>query len=332
MPAMLPSEPGMSIRPLTFLQILQAAQHIVEDRLAYETVVRHGPNAPVPAHSLAHILGLPLLYHWTTSGYGAFYGEQPVGWMFLRGWYQVLYIEALIVLPEWRDRGIEETLLACAECHARQLQRQWLGLTITADNNKNLEFYKARGYLRGHWRVLHHESLPPASLGAKEAVRLVPVVGLAARRAFRHYASLDLGAVDAPNEITLARFLARDPYCCPRRGYLVVYQSQPIGYVNINPHRLPLTVYLASGREWWGSQPMVDAVRIALRTSGRAPTSLDLRLGSNAHHDAARTRFEEMGFAEQPAVSTLMFKRISASPVQYGLSHDPKRVGKAETP
>ena len=329
---MLSSESGVSIRPLTFLQILQAARYIVEDRLAYETVVRHGPGAPVPPPSLAHTLGLPLCYHWATSGYGAFYGEQPVGWVFLRGWYQVLYIEALVVLTGWRERGIEEMLLACAECHARALQRQWLGLTITADNNKSLEFYKARGYLRGHWRILHHESLPPDTLQAEGAIQLAPVVGLAARRAFHHYASLDLSAADASNEIALVRFLAQDPYRRSGHDYLVVYQGQPIGYVNVNQHRLPLTIYLASGREWWGSRPMVEAVRIALRASGRASTSLDLRLGSSAHHDAARTCFGEMGFTEQPAVSTLMFKRISVSSVQFGPSHDLERLGKAKTP
>ncbi len=291
------SAADVTIRPLTFVQVCQAAGRLAEARRAQAALTLRAP---------LQVLSLPLVYHWATSGYGAFYGEQPVGWLFLRGWPQVLVVEALVVPGEWQQRGVEPILLAFAVEQARELQRQWLGLTALLGDAQRLEFYRALGFACGHWRVMRRERPPesPAPSGGAPSVRR------AAQRACQDFARLDVGAADAQGEAYLAGFLSRDPYCRAGRSWLVMHEGQPIACLNQHQRAGQTTLYLASAPEWWGSTPLLDAISVAPHAPGAAPGPVELRLGSSGHHDAARAALEALGFTERPAAIAPLFKRV----------------------
>jgi len=302
---------GIAIRPLTFVQTYLSAEAVITALLEHDLTAQRWLGASPPLRFISRYLTLPLYFHWATSGYGAFCDEQLVGWMYLRGWYQVLYIEALTVLPAWRRRGVGKALLRFAEQQAREQRREWLGLTTTFNNMAALHLYESQGFERGHWRIMRGSSSALSSLQGGGTVRLFPLVGHAARSAFRHFARLDVSAGDAADKVTLTRFLTRDPYRQAGMHWLVIDQGHPVAYLNRHGTSEHLILYLASMPEWWGSPANFDALKAALSPGNALPTMVDVRLASSGHHEAIRPLLEAQGFAECPASIVRMFKHLS---------------------
>lgn len=309
-PATVAPSNGIAIRPLTFVQTYLSAEAVITALLEHDLTTQRWLGASPPLRFISRYLALPLYFHWITSGYGAFSDEQLVGWLYLRGWYQVLYIEALTVLPTWRRRGVGKVLLRFAEQQAREQRREWLGLTTTFNNMVALHLYESQGFERGHWRIMRGsgDALSPPQGGA---VRLLPLIGHAARSAFRHFARLDVSAGDAADKVTLTRFLTRDPYRQGGMHWLVIDGGRPVAYLNRHDTIEHPTLYLASAPDWWGSPATLEALKAALSARDASPATVDVRLASSGHHEAIRPLLEAQGFVECPASIVRMFKHLS---------------------
>ncbi len=304
--------PDHTISPLTFLQTYQAANASLASLPEWDAVARYCPGSSGAVHALTRTVATPLYYHWGTSGYGAFIGETPVGWLYLCGWRQILFIRALVVHPEWRRRGIGSDLLRFAEQQACGLHREWLGLLVPPDNTPALCLCEKQGYRRGHWRVMRRES-KAAAPPQPEEVRLQPLLALAAERAYHHFARLDLSAGEAPDVAVQSRLLGSNLYRRPGQHWLITCEGQSIGYLNRHGPESHPVLYLACGPEWWGTPQTLRAVMGVLDRREEAPPGAEVRLGSSGHHDAARSMLEQLGFAERPAAMTGLFKHLSGS-------------------
>lgn len=294
MSAEAPAGAFLTIRPLTFAQIVQSADRWKATRVTADT-----GGLPL------RVLGLPIAYHLATSAFGAYDGDDAIGWMFLRGWYQVLFVEALSVVPGLHADGARALLLAFAEAQARALKRRWLAVPASGENTSDVSYFEGLGFHRGHWRVLRRDA-PPDAPGRGAAVELRPLAGPAAEAAFREYALADVTAGDVDTgEAFLAQFLSDDPYRVGPRAWLARHQGAPLAYLSQGQRH----VYVAARRAQWGQPAVCDAVeQLAALAKTQQPTVV--RLASAGHHDAARTVFEQAGFVEYPARLVRMVKHL----------------------
>jgi len=229
--------------------------------------------------------------------------------MYLRGWQQLLYVESLVVLPEFHDQGIEHALLTFGENIARELRRAWLALTVPLGDATISQSYEMQGYRKGHWRVLRSQQRVPE--GSNGHVSLKRAVGSAAKRAYMQFAEQDLQASDPDTAGVQSRFLMHDPYYSRLgQNWVIETEGRQVGFLHTHGPASHPRMVLATGPESWGSPQLLSIVKQAL--GGATPEILDIRLGSARHHDAARAVLEPFGFVEHPTNDVRMFKRIES--------------------
>jgi len=302
-------EPDLSIWPLTFLQVYQTADTVMCALLEKDANFRR-LAASEGLRQVGRYLIVPFYYHLLTSGYGAMVGNQQVGWLYLRGWHQVLYIETLTIHPDWRRKGVGTSLLQFAEEQARILSREWMALTATLANEPAVALYEKAGYRRGHWRVMHH----PGDLHLKDPapahVILHPVLGPAAEIAYRTYSEQDQRAGDAWAAEAIVRLSNYDPYRGLGGEWVIEVDGRTAGYLNIHIDEGTAVVYLSTGPEWWNR---VDILNAAFQCMQPAERHLPIcfRVASSGHHDAACAALTEMGFVAEPAVTARFYKHLS---------------------
>lgn len=310
-------QPGVSIRPLTFLHTYQIADQLTSPRAAQTTDIATGQAMPrwLRASAITRALGMPLYYYWATSGFDAFDGERSIGWIFLRGWFQLFYVDALLVHPEWAGRDVEAQLLGFAEQQARELKREWIGLTLNTTGGETPEWFEERGYQRTHWRVMHHTDFSLALRTSGQGVELRRLFGRKQRDAFRRFARQELDVGNEPAREPLTRFLMPRPTRWPGKSWHVVFDAHAIGTLNLRKQAGRVVMHIAAPEEWWGSAPLLAGVQLALQSerevlSGERRT-LDLRFASSGHHEAARDALSALGFDERPAATVRLFKRLN---------------------
>jgi GNAT superfamily N-acetyltransferase len=303
-----PDEPDLNISPLTFLQVYQSTDTVMAALLEKDVNFRQWFLSPEGWRQFGRYVIVPLYYHLLTSGYGVMIQNQLVGWLYLRGWHQVLYVETLATHPDWRRQGVATALLRFAEQQAGILGREWMALTVTVPNPA-VRLYDKEGYRRAHWRVMEHPGGLTVTEDQAGKVNLRPVFGPAAENAYHHFSEADQRAGDAWAADAIARLSNYDPYRQLGREYVAEVDGQAVGYLNLHLAGNRQVIYLAAPPERWGSQAVLKAGIRAIQASERH-CEICFRLASSGHHDAARQLLIDMGFAEQPATTTRMFKRL----------------------
>lgn len=310
----MPSEPAdgsdILISPLTFLRLYQSAGDLMDAMLEKDIYYQRWFGASSMWRRLARGSVLPTYYHWVTSGYGASIGPDLAGWLFVRGWSQVLYIETLAARRGWRRQGVGRALLRFAESLARELGRAWLGLTVTQGNTPAVALYEREGYRRGHWRVAVLRGKPAPRLANQSGVRLKPVYAFAAERAYRQFAEQDIRAGEAWAAEAILRMANTDPHRSLGPEWVIEADGKPIGFVNRHGAKDHPHLYLACAAQWWTNVSMLETVIAQAQFAGDAAGSLTLRLGSSGHHEAVIEELLRAGFAEQPAATMRLFKPV----------------------
>lgn len=300
----------MLISPLTFLQIYGSAETIIDSLLEGDATTRYFLADNPQLRTLARFTAVPLYYHLTTSGYSASVDGKIVGWVFVRGRYQILYIDTLVVSPLWRRKGIAKMLMNYVEQQAFELHREWLGLTVTVTNEASLKLYEGEGYQRSHWHVFRGQivrSKQSASLGLRR------LWGFAAERAYRRLVTRDVYAGDpwfAPAE---NRFLTLEPYRQRGKEWALVRDGEQVAYFNHYFENGIVHLYIAADPRWWGSPDIVESIGVILGGDDQA-TMLQIRLASSGHHQAMFAVSDQLGLNESPAVTMRMFKRLDGQP------------------
>jgi len=300
------------IFPLSFLQIYQASGTFIDALKEQDASVQEWFGNSLALKRIMTRSGVPLYYHWFTSGYGAFADHQyEVGWVFLRGWRQVLYVEGIAVLPEWRQKGVGTALMNFAEQQARELHREWLGLTVTISNNPAVSLYQKQGYQQGHAKVLVYEGAElPSLLGADISLR--PVIAQTAGQLYRSFAERDLQASDPDTSLVETRFLGREPYRrIAGQHWLIRAKGSTIGYIHKHGSTSHPVIYLTGLQPSWGSSEMLAAIARVLGNKHQPPVTIEVRLGSAAHHDVMCAALTQYGFVERPATTMKMFKHLA---------------------
>lgn len=295
--------------PLSFLQIYQAAGPVMNALMEQDLSVRQwfGGSRALQISTVGFVI--PLYYHWVTSGYGAYVDQQMVGWIFLRGWHQVLYIEALAVALAYRRRGVGRELLRFAEEQARQLRREWLGLGVTVENKPAVQLYEAEDFRRGHQRILYRDSGEHVAL-PNGTGQLQPLLGAGAWQAFTLYAEHDLRAGEPETGAIQSRFLSREPYrVFTGRHWLVKMDGKAVAYLHRHGPAHNPVIYLAALSEAWGAPELVGCIGRALSDTN-AQSRITIKLASGAHHDAACRAFAPYGYVERPAKTMRMIKHL----------------------
>jgi ribosomal protein S18 acetylase RimI-like enzyme len=299
----------ITIRPLTFVDTYQSVGTLIDALSEQDITYQHTLASRPFLRLIVRLILMPPFLHLASSGYGAFIDEQFVGWLYLSFRRRAQYISVLAVHPEWRRRGVGRALLAFAEGQARALRRRWLGLGVTVRNAPAISLYESMGFRRSHWRIYQRQSgaiIPVRS----EAVRLHRLVGPTAWRAHQRITSADLEAGDPWGVEIISRFLLGDPVRWLGRRWLAQTEGKPEAYISLRGPRTHPSLFLAAPKHWWGTSEELEAIKGALDTLRETPPSIDLHLGSTGHHEAARDILESVGFVEQPALRTTMFKPL----------------------
>ncbi|MBN1428263.1 MAG: GNAT family N-acetyltransferase [Anaerolineae bacterium] len=311
------SEFEFSICPLTFWKICESEGVLMSSMLEHDAAHQKWLGQSKMLRVLARICVLPLYYHLLTSGYGAFVGEELAGWLYLRGWRQILYVETLATHPNWRRQGIAKALLEFAEEKAVELHRRWMGLTVTGLNEAAISLYEKQGYRRAHWRVLCYEQDKMLKIGGDRVFQLRPALGLTANRAYHHFSTLDLAAGDEWNMPVSTRLLEFDPHHQSGKAWLIVIDDQSVAYLHKHGCHTHPNLYLACGPDWWGDLRVLAAIGAALDGNTNHAETITLRLASSGHHDAVFPLLAEMGFVTKPSIWFKMFKYMGQQDERY---------------
>lgn len=311
MPPRRMDESRLLIAPLTFLQTYRSAGKII-DGLSEKGVDFGGWfKSPHLWRRLSRFLLLPAYYHLMTSGYGAILDEQLVGWLYLRGRQQVIFVEVLTTHPAWRRRGVATTLLRFAETQARELHREWMALTVSPNNKAAIKLYERAGYQRGHWRVLESKLDNQAETNNTVGITLRPVFGLVAQRVYERFAAMEQQQGDPELAAVATRLIGYEPYRYFGPEWLVEIGAKPVGFIQRGMSNSHIVMYVVAHPDWWGRPEIVEATMLGLR-GANPQLPVQIRLGSSEHHEKARGPFAHRGFVEQPARNTRMFKRLAA--------------------
>jgi len=294
------------IAPLTFLQVYQSAGEVMNAMLEKDAAARELLSGSPVWRNMARFTAVPTYLHWVTSGYTAIMGSDMIGWLFVRGREQVVYVEVLAIHHEWRRKGVGRILLRFAEGLARELNRDWIGITVTLENSPALTLYEAEGFRRSHWHVMIAEKLESGSAESNGGQRLRPVFGPTAEWAFRQFASRDIVAHDEWDSDPARRMLAYDRHRAWGKDWLIEANGSPVGYLNSHRANGRRHLYLAAQPQYWGD-PMVISKVLSVAAPG---DTVILRLASAAHHAAACEALGERGFSERPAEQLWMLKSI----------------------
>jgi GNAT superfamily N-acetyltransferase len=290
------------ITPLTFLQAWLAAGIVAGS----EPEFRQG-------QAVLRRLVRPLYQHYTTAAYGAWIEDKPVGWLYLRGWHQVLCIDALDVHPEWRGQGIDRALLAFAEMRAAELKRAWLGAVLAAERQGDLlALLESHGFSSGCRRQFEADPARLAALALDQSLPIRPVAGGRAHQEWRRLQLADLSAGDQADDPLQAGFLAASLAAHPSdRCWVVTQDGRSAACLAAHTRKTLLRISVASEPAWWDSPQLLATLRFILDAAAALPALLALRLGSSGHHEAAKARLLAAGFAETPAPQVRLLKRIT---------------------
>jgi GNAT superfamily N-acetyltransferase len=308
----------VTISPLPFWPTLESTGDLLAAMLEQDAMFQKWLGRSGILRALTRSIFMPLYYHMITSGYGAFIGEELAGWLYLRGWRQILYIETLATKPAWRKQGVASALLRFAEEQARELHRQWLGLTVTASNEAAVQLYEKHGYRRAHWRIAQCDGGASLPSGESHEVRLQPIFGPTAWRAHRRFTAIDLAAGEGWVAPASTRLLDFDPHRQLGREWLVNINDERVAYLNRYGSRSGPHMYLACGPDWWADPRMTQAIGAALSIGAPASKGITLRLASSGHHDAALPLLSALGFGSRSASMFKMFNYLGGG--QSGVS------------
>ena len=300
------------ISPLTFVQAIQSSGALVDALVEQEVNFRAWFGGPALWRKVARHTTVPLYYHLITSGYLASVDNHRASWMFVRGRQQLLYIEALATHPDWQRRGIARSLLRFAVGLAQELSRNWMGVTVTLENRAAVQLCESEGYRRGHWQVMHAANRTNG-VKADSSVQLRPIFGPGAEQAYFQFASRDISAGQVWDKEPALRMMSYDLFHQRRHGWVITVGGIPSGYVSQRTSPEQNTLFLACAPECWDSEAVIATV--VAHTAGGHATSTTIRLGSTGHHEAARAAFATVGFEEQPAETTFMFRPVNPGPV-----------------
>ncbi len=294
------------IAPLTFLQVYQSAGEVMNAMLEKDAAARELLGGSPIWRNMARFSAVPTYLHWVTSGYTAIVGSDMIGWLFVRGREQVVYVEVLAIHHEWRRKGVGRILLRFAEGLARELNRDWIGITVTLENNPALTLYEEEGFRRSHWHVMWAEALGSKSAALNDKVKLRPVFGPTAEWAFRRYASRDILEHSHWDSDPAQRMLAYDRHRAWGQDWIIEADRGAVGYLNSHIEKGKRYLYLAANQDHWANPALIAKV-LSVAKPGEAVT---LRLASFGHHEAACEALNEWGFAERPAEQLWMLKSI----------------------
>lgn len=303
---------SVAIRPVTFLQTAHIAKRLNDPRTAQASHLAAGQAMPgwIRPPGMFQTVSTPLYYHWSTSGFDVFIDEHAAGWVFLRSWHRIFYIDALLVDPEWEGHGIKTMLLRFAEQQAYELKHDWMGLTLTPAGGTAYAPFEALGYRGTACEMMHHsggEMLLPEANGH---VTLKPLYGRTGQAVYRRFARLDL-AGDGLDVPALLPYLIKRPGGGAARRWLVTVEGQEAAYLSLTQRAEKLSATLAAGPEWWGHEALLAALGEAVKRAGAAQP-LDVRFTSAGHTEAARAALAAHGFEVRPAAETRLFKKPEA--------------------
>ena len=127
------------------------------------------PEDPWDADAIGRILALP-----GTSGFTAWFDDQPVGFALLRNLGDEAEILSIGVLPKWRRQGIGRALLNAVVAAASGQSLGSIVLEVAIDNDAAHRLYRRSGFL-GVGRRPGYYRRPGARADALIMRRAVPL-------------------------------------------------------------------------------------------------------------------------------------------------------------
>ncbi|GAB4474049.1 MAG: hypothetical protein Kow00124_13670 [Anaerolineae bacterium] len=295
MPQASDAETEFRILPLTFLQIYRAAPAILGSRSEHPGWLNR--------------LRLAMRLHLLTAAYGAFDDETCRGWMFLRGWRQVLYIDTLVIAEPQCSGTAAQQLLDFANAQARDLNRAWLGAKVDITDPQTVAMFERDGFQQPNRHVLrlsHMANLPQP----RNLTTLQPVRGAAAAHLRRRLTRLDLAAGDGDACAIPLYFLVESLEQRGGRSWVWVEQGRPAAYLHLYGPPAHPSLYIAGPQEQWGRLPLLDLAAAVVHQQGRAASGIDVQFGSMGHYAASRPELVQAGFEERLMTSIQMYRCV----------------------
>lgn len=312
MPAESAPQQGLTIRPLTFLQVYRTVRPL--------RATHNGSPAPANAGNGSGARGRtppalqPLVYHLAMSGYGAFEGQDTLGWMFLRGSHQVLVIDSLHAAEGDAAPATTEALLTFAERQARILRRRWLGALVENGTPPGGSATLATRGFRG--QPLHVYRSDGTALPDKPASpngNLQVLSGSRGDLVRARFARAAMGLEDSPDGEYLARYLLGD--VVPVRHWLVVPGGDAVAYLSSGLANGRLTVEVLTDRAEQAGEAILTGLRQVLAhvsTVAGPRREVEVRIAGAKQAEALQAGLATLGFASQQHPARRLYKELLA--------------------
>ena len=220
---------------------------------------------------------------------------EPAGFIAIERRATSARVRALAVAPDLRRRGCARALLVETVARAADQKLGWVWMDIPADNTAGIQCALSSGFRRLLPQYLRRAAagLIPASA---HRIRLTPAQGKAAAAAIYEAAGSEADAGDA-----WAAGYARMEHPGlpdPAAGLTLMaeVEGRAAGCAHLQVDGDKTRVWLWLSPEIWADDLEFAILRATLNTLQRAPSVIEVRLGSGDHLRAAAQRFKAAHF------------------------------------
>jgi ribosomal protein S18 acetylase RimI-like enzyme len=262
-----------------------------------------------PLFRLGAHLFLPFYFLTAGRGYKIAVGGEVAACAFLHLRQMSAYVFNVSVNRPYRRRGLARRLMVHLEDITRRRGLPWMALQVDEGNAPAQRLYESLGYFAYHPQFYRREEQRPLPASLENRVRVAPLIS-GGRSFFDRYADLERQAGDS----WAARVVGQDYTSLPLPGgrfWRCSLDQVEIGAAwSAGPRDAPVTA-LVLAQEYWG-HPLTPAIVGELIGQANAqPATIDLHLGSSAHHKAAAPVLQAASFAPQTQPRILMLKLVS---------------------
>ncbi|MCI0397556.1 MAG: GNAT family N-acetyltransferase [Chloroflexi bacterium] len=253
-------------------------------------------------------LFMPFYFLVAGEGYKAVQNGRIVGCAYLHVRELCAYAFNVSVNQPYRRQGVARRLMSYLEEAAQARNVSWMALQVDEANLPARNLYEQLGYRPYHPHFLRREGSATMPWGVASGVGLEPLRPRRGRRLFEHYLALEREAGD--------RWAARVVPDCDFESlpagvyWRCLLQGEEIGCALVARSAAGPIIHLMLQPAYWGHFTLAGLVRLLAEKVARVPTTLDLHLGSSAHHQAALPLLAGLGFVQRTVPRILMLKLL----------------------
>ena len=236
-------------------------------------------------------------------------GSELAGYLILLYEHPSVVVLDVAALKRFKERGIEDRLLAHAEETARQREYPYLRAVLSPGDVYTVECFQRAGFQPLEFRRWEFVGTVTACEVPK-GIKMRPLVGRAAVERRIHYLRVELDEVQpAGRELIETHYLPRRPSL--GQSFELMHDGEPFGFLSARRERKTYVLDLCTLPEWWGDELEVALVAAFPTAAAQAKEAqVRLRLSTTPHAEAVTEPLLALGLDRIPADPGIWFKAL----------------------